>query len=48
MESIFDVLKSIVYLFTSIFLFLPAWVRVFVGSALLFLLVVIIYKLIRG
>lgn len=48
MENIIDILKGIVYLFISVFAFLPSWVNVFVGSVTLLLVALLVYKLIRG
>lgn len=40
--------ESIVALLESVFGFLPDWVLLFMGSAVLFSIAIFVYKLIRG
>lgn len=40
--------NAVVNLFGAVFGFLPSWVLVFVGGAIVFVVGVFIYKLIRG
>lgn len=48
LNGITRLLKAIVSLFSAVFGFLPEWVLFFVGSAILFMVGVFIYKLVRG
>lgn len=40
--------NAIISLFSSVFSFLPSWVLLFVGSAVVFAIGIFIYKLVRG
>lgn len=46
--SISRMFSAFTSLFSAVFGFLPDWVLVFIGSAFVFMIMVFIYKLIRG
>lgn len=47
-NGITRLLDAIIGLFSAVFGFLPAWVSLFVGSAMLFTIGVFIVKFVRG